>query len=250
MTKQRERVARPFWRSLGGVAPGSPAASADRIRRQRSAWVVSAAWRDMGGGTDDGAAPGARMHRAASRRRQICLPRRPAAWRPADILVGRRWRRRRRRRRRPRRRGTVSAATAAGATATMAAAGRREQGESDLRSQRNRYRVCAGHDAASDHQFARRYDLTQLETQSFPLIGTSLYRWRIGGGRTVANIGSRARRRDASSPACSRTTFSRCRKRPPRSPPAAGRCARNTFWRNCKSRKRSKWRPARTSWSR
>ncbi len=37
-------------------------------------------------------------------------------------------------------------------------------------------------------QFARRYDLTQVETQSFPLIGTSLYRWRIGGGRSVASV--------------------------------------------------------------
>jgi subtilisin family serine protease len=37
-------------------------------------------------------------------------------------------------------------------------------------------------------RIARRYDLTQLETQSFPLIGGSLYRWRIGGGRSVANV--------------------------------------------------------------
>ena len=37
-------------------------------------------------------------------------------------------------------------------------------------------------------QFARRYDLTQMETQSFPLFGASLYRWRIGGGRTVASV--------------------------------------------------------------
>jgi subtilisin family serine protease len=37
-------------------------------------------------------------------------------------------------------------------------------------------------------RIARRYDLTQLETQSFPLIGESLYRWRIGGGRTVVNM--------------------------------------------------------------
>jgi len=37
-------------------------------------------------------------------------------------------------------------------------------------------------------QFARRYDLTQAETQDFPLIGTSLYRWRIGGNRTVAGV--------------------------------------------------------------
>jgi Subtilase family len=37
-------------------------------------------------------------------------------------------------------------------------------------------------------QFARRYDLTQAETQSFSLIGASLYRWRIGGNRTVTNV--------------------------------------------------------------
>ncbi len=37
-------------------------------------------------------------------------------------------------------------------------------------------------------QFAQRYDLTQLELQSFPLIGTSLYRWRIGGGRSVPSV--------------------------------------------------------------
>ena len=37
-------------------------------------------------------------------------------------------------------------------------------------------------------QFARRYDLTEMETQNFALIGTSLYRWRIGGNRTVASV--------------------------------------------------------------
>jgi len=37
-------------------------------------------------------------------------------------------------------------------------------------------------------QFARRYDLTQLESQSFPLIGSRLYRWRVGGNRTVAGV--------------------------------------------------------------
>jgi subtilisin family serine protease len=37
-------------------------------------------------------------------------------------------------------------------------------------------------------QFARRYDLTQAETQNLALIGASLYRWRIGGNRTVANV--------------------------------------------------------------
>ncbi|MFZ3224608.1 MAG: S8 family serine peptidase, partial [Xanthobacteraceae bacterium] len=30
--------------------------------------------------------------------------------------------------------------------------------------------------------------LAQLESQSFPLIGTSLYRWRIGGGRSVPSV--------------------------------------------------------------
>ena len=37
-------------------------------------------------------------------------------------------------------------------------------------------------------QFAQRSNLAQLESQSFPLIGTSLYRWRIGGGRSVASV--------------------------------------------------------------
>jgi hypothetical protein len=37
-------------------------------------------------------------------------------------------------------------------------------------------------------QVARRYDLTQVETQNFPLIGAGLYRWRIGGGRTVSSV--------------------------------------------------------------
>src|SRR5580698_5879593 len=37
-------------------------------------------------------------------------------------------------------------------------------------------------------QFAGRYNLTQVETQNFALIGTSLYRWRIGGGRSVSSI--------------------------------------------------------------
>jgi hypothetical protein len=35
---------------------------------------------------------------------------------------------------------------------------------------------------------AQRYGLTQLETQNFPLIGTSLYSWRIGGGRSVPTV--------------------------------------------------------------
>jgi subtilisin family serine protease len=37
-------------------------------------------------------------------------------------------------------------------------------------------------------QFAQRTNLAQLESQSFPLIGTSLYRWRIGGGRSVPSV--------------------------------------------------------------
>ena len=37
-------------------------------------------------------------------------------------------------------------------------------------------------------QIARRYDLTQLELQGFPLTGRTFYRWRIGGGRSVADV--------------------------------------------------------------
>jgi subtilisin family serine protease len=37
-------------------------------------------------------------------------------------------------------------------------------------------------------QFARRHDLTQLESQSFPLIGSRLYRWRVGANRTIASV--------------------------------------------------------------
>ncbi len=37
-------------------------------------------------------------------------------------------------------------------------------------------------------QFARRYDLSQVETQNFALIGSSLYRWRVGGSRTVSSV--------------------------------------------------------------
>ena len=35
------------------------------------------------------------------------------------------------------------------------------------------------------NRIARRLELTQLETQSFPLIGATLYRWRVGGGRSA-----------------------------------------------------------------
>jgi subtilisin family serine protease len=36
-------------------------------------------------------------------------------------------------------------------------------------------------------QIARRHGLTQLETQNLPLIGSTLYRWHIGGRRSVAD---------------------------------------------------------------
>jgi len=36
-------------------------------------------------------------------------------------------------------------------------------------------------------RIARRYDLTLVESQSFPLIGETLYRWRVGGRRSVVN---------------------------------------------------------------
>jgi subtilisin family serine protease len=35
------------------------------------------------------------------------------------------------------------------------------------------------------NRIARRLDLTRLETQSFPLLGATLYRWRVGGGRSA-----------------------------------------------------------------
>jgi hypothetical protein len=35
---------------------------------------------------------------------------------------------------------------------------------------------------------ARRYDLTLVESQSFPLIGERLYRWRFDGRRSVVNV--------------------------------------------------------------
>jgi subtilisin family serine protease len=38
------------------------------------------------------------------------------------------------------------------------------------------------------NRMAGRYDLTRVESQDFPLIGNSLYRWRIGGRRSVANV--------------------------------------------------------------
>jgi subtilisin family serine protease len=47
---------------------------------------------------------------------------------------------------------------------------------------------AAGTSPQAITQFAGRYNLTQLETQNFALIGTSLYRWRIGDGRSVSSI--------------------------------------------------------------
>ena len=47
---------------------------------------------------------------------------------------------------------------------------------------------AAGTPPAAITQFAGRYNLTQVETQNFTLIGTSLYRWRIGNGRSVSSI--------------------------------------------------------------
>jgi subtilisin family serine protease len=37
-------------------------------------------------------------------------------------------------------------------------------------------------------RIARRYDLTLIESQSFALIGERLYRWRLGGRRSVVNV--------------------------------------------------------------
>lgn len=40
----------------------------------------------------------------------------------------------------------------------------------------------------SINQIARRYNLIRLEAQSLPLIGTTLYRWRVGSRRSVADV--------------------------------------------------------------
>src|SRR5262249_33803393 len=37
-------------------------------------------------------------------------------------------------------------------------------------------------------QIARRYNLSQIESQSFPLIGSTLFRWRVAGRRSVVNV--------------------------------------------------------------
>jgi hypothetical protein len=47
---------------------------------------------------------------------------------------------------------------------------------------------ASGTTQQSIDQIARRYDLTRLESQSLPLIGSTLYRWRIGGRRSAADV--------------------------------------------------------------
>ena len=44
---------------------------------------------------------------------------------------------------------------------------------------------AAGTSPQAINQVAQRYNLTQLETQNFPLIGTALYRWRLDGRRSL-----------------------------------------------------------------
>ena len=45
--------------------------------------------------------------------------------------------------------------------------------------------VAAGTSPQAITQIAQRYNLTQVETQDFPLIGTALYRWRLDGRRSL-----------------------------------------------------------------
>jgi subtilisin family serine protease len=47
---------------------------------------------------------------------------------------------------------------------------------------------AAGTTPQAISRVARRYDLTRLESQIFPLIGTTLYRWRIGGRGSAAGV--------------------------------------------------------------
>jgi hypothetical protein len=46
----------------------------------------------------------------------------------------------------------------------------------------------AGATPQAIERIARRYDLTLVESQSFPLIGERLYRWRFDGRRPVVNV--------------------------------------------------------------
>lgn len=48
--------------------------------------------------------------------------------------------------------------------------------------------LLPGASAQAVQRIARRYDLTLLEWQRFPLIGGTLYLWRVGGGRSVTDV--------------------------------------------------------------
>ena len=80
----------------------------------------------------------------------------------------------------------LAPATAA-VTATTAAAGRRSKAIKISFPTKSITAFAPGTTPQAINQIARQYELTQLDSQSFPLLGTSLYRWRLGGGRTVAN---------------------------------------------------------------
>jgi hypothetical protein len=75
-----------------------------------------------------------------------------------------------------------SAAAAGGNNAVIPAGGERYIGNEVITA------FAPGTTARAIAQIARRHGLTQLETQNFPLIGTSLYRWWVGGHRSVADI--------------------------------------------------------------
>ncbi len=57
-------------------------------------------------------------------------------------------------------------------------------------------------------RIARRLDLTQVESQSFPLIGATLYRWRVGGGRSALSAVSELENQGAVASAQPNYTFS------------------------------------------
>ncbi len=94
-------------------------------------------------------------------------------------------------------------------------------------------------------QFAQRTNLAQLESQSFPLIGTSLYRWRIGGGRSVPSVVQSARRRKHRRHRAAELSVRAAGRQPrPRLPlPPARAMPLNMFWPSCKSRRRIRSRP-------
>ena len=103
-------------------------------------------------------------------------------------------------------------------------------------------------------QFAQRTNLAQLESQSFPLIGTSLYRWRIGGGRSVPSVVQALGTENIVATVQPNYLFAlqedNAKETTPKPLPPARAMPLNMFWPSCKSRRRIRSRPENPSRSR